>query len=173
MNKKEVSNLLTRYLVLILLAIPNPFLFSYLFTPLTVYPVYFILKIFYNAVLLEGNVIFFKGYYANIIPACIAGAAYYLLLIFNLTTPMKASKRIKSISYLFISFLFINIIRIILFASLFSIGYKYFSLTHTLTWYMGSTFLVLLIWFSNILIFIIREIPIYSDMKKLFKDTKT
>ena len=173
MNKKEAIDLIARYLALILLAIPNLFLFYAIFTPLTVYPVYFVLKYFYNAVLLQGNVIFFKGYYANIISACVAGAAYYLLLILNLTTPMSAVKRIKSITFIILSFLIINIARIIIFASLFSIGYRYFDLTHILTWYIGSTFLVIIIWFSNVLIFKITSIPIYSDIKRIFQDIKT
>jgi exosortase/archaeosortase family protein len=172
MNRKEVIGLILRYLTLVILAIPNLYLFYKIFTPATVYPVFYALKYLYNATLLPGNVVFFKGYYANIIPACIAGAAYYLLLILNLTTPMPVKKRIKSIVFLLLAFLFINIGRIILFATLFSTGYKYFDLTHMLTWYIGSTFLVLAIWFSSTAIFKIKEIPIYSDLRNLFKDTK-
>jgi hypothetical protein len=66
-----------------------------------------------GAQLLIGNVIFIKGYYAEIINACIAGAAYYFLLILNLSTPMEISKRIKSLVFMFLTFLIINILRII------------------------------------------------------------
>ncbi len=172
MNKKEVTALLFRYLILLIIAIPNLYIFYKIFTPLTVYPVYFILNSLYNAILLEGNTIFFKGYYAAIVPACIAGAAYYLLLILNLTTPMKLKKRIKSLIFIITIFLILNIIRIIVFASLFSIGYKYFDLTHKLTWYIGSTILVVFIWFSNVWLFKIKEIPIYTEFKSIFLDIK-
>ena len=172
MNKKEVISLLFRYSLLIIIAIPNLYIFYKIFTPLTVYPVYFVLKSAYNAILLEGNTIFFKGYYAALVPACIAGAAYYLLIILNLTTPMKLKKRIKSLIFLILAFLIINILRIILFASLFSIGYKYFDLTHKLTWYIGSTILVVFIWFVNVMLFKIKEIPIYTEFKFLLSDIK-
>ncbi len=172
MNIKEAFKILFRYSILIIIAISNLYIFYKIFTPLTVYPVYFILKANYNAILLEGNTIFFKGYYASIVPSCIAGAAYYLLLILNLTTPMVLKKRIISLIFLISTFLIINILRIIIFASLFSIGYKYFDLTHKLTWYIGSTIIILFIWFINVLIFKIKEIPIYSDFKSLFLEIK-
>ena len=87
MNKKEAFFLLSRYTILIILGIPNLLLFYIIFTPLTVYPIFWILNFFYDAILYPLNVIFFKGYFASIIPACVAGAAYYLLLILNLITP--------------------------------------------------------------------------------------
>jgi exosortase/archaeosortase family protein len=170
MNSKEVLGLITRYGLLIILAIPNLNLFYLIFTPLTVYPVFFIIKFLYGAVYLPGNIIFFKGYYASIVPACVAGAAYYLLLILNLSTPMNLRKRSISIIILIISFLFLNILRITIFAMLFSIGYKYFDLTHTLTWYIGSTLLVALIWFGNVYTLKIESIPVYTDIKRIIRD---
>lgn len=182
MDKKEAGFLIMRYVILILLALPNLFIFYAIATPLTVYPVYYILHKVYDAQLLipdglsfwHGDyanlvvTIFFKGYYAEIIGACVAGAAYYLLLILNLTTPMSPGKRIKSLAFMFSSFLILNILRIAIFAKLFFQGYKYFDITHILTWYIGSTLLVVLVWFSNVFLFKIRDIPVYTDMKNLF-----
>jgi len=175
MNKKEVFFLLSRYVILIILAIPNLFIFYFIFTPLTVYPTFYLLSIIDpTSYIVEGtsNVIFFKGYFASIIPACVAGAAYYLLLILNLTTPMTIKKRIWSITYLLGAFLILNLIRIFVFAMLLFKGYQYFDLTHKATWYFGSTVLVIIIWFSNVLIFKIKNIPIYTDLKHIFQEIR-
>ena len=177
MEKKEVVSLLARYVILIVLGIPNLYLFYLVFTPLTVYPTFFLLSLIdSSSYIVENaiNTIFFKGYYASIIPACVAGAAYYLLLILNLTTPMKIKKRIWSITFLFGSFLFLNLIRILVFALIITKGGEnYFDVIHAATWYFGSTAMVVLIWFSNILIFRIKTIPIYTDIKQIAQDIKS
>ncbi len=170
MDTKEVLGLLTRYGILLLLAVFGISVFYYIFTPLTVWPVYLILNKLYAAQLLEGNILFFKGYYAHIIPACVAGAAYFLLLILNLTTPMDIGKRVKSILFLFVSFLVINIIRIVVFAMIVFVGYRYFDVAHMLTWYIGSTAIVVLVWFLNVWIFKIDGIPVYTDASNIIKD---
>lgn len=163
MGFKEVR-MLGRYILLVLLALGNLYLFYIIFTPLTVYPVSWILHQAYGAVLLEGNVLFLNGHYVEIITACIAGAAYYLLVILNLTTPMNFRKRLVSLAFLLLAFLILNILRIIAFAALLESGSLYFNLAHEAVWYFGSTLLVIFIWFANILIFRIRGIPVYSDV---------
>jgi exosortase/archaeosortase family protein len=170
MKPKEVYALITRYILLIALAIPNLFLFYAIFTPLTLYPTFAILNLFYGANLLAGNIIFLNGVYIQLIPACIAGAAYYLLLILNLTTPMPLPKRIRSLLFLFTAFLVLNIIRIVVFSFLAVQGFQYFDISHNLTWYFGSTILVIILWFSNVLIFKIKNIPIYTDVTNLLSD---
>jgi exosortase/archaeosortase len=170
MDVKEVLGLISRYMILFLIAIFNISIFYDLFTPVTVHAVFLALKNLYSAQLLEGNIIFFKGYYANILPACVAGAAYYLLLILNLTTPMEISKRIKSLIFLMISFWIINTLRIIIFAMIVFVGYQYFDIAHMLTWYIGSTVLVVAIWFANVWIFKIQSIPVYTDALNILKD---
>src|SRR3989344_9015522 len=175
MEKKRVYGLLVRYLLLIVLGVPNLFLFYAVFTPMTIKPTFaFFSAIDPSSYIVENtdNVIFFKGYYATIIPACVAGAAYYLLLILNLTTPMNVKKRIPSIVFLLGAFLILNLSRILIFALLLAKGYQYFDITHALTWYFGSTVLVILIWFGNVLLFRIRDIPIYSDIKQIYLDIK-
>ena len=173
MEVKNVFYLLLRYGILIVLGIPNLYLFYLIFTPATVYPTFWILDYIYDAVLFPGNTIFFKGYYASIIPACVAGSAYYLLLILNLTTPMGIKKRIGSIFFLFGSFLLLNLLRISIFASLITKGYQYFDIAHTATWYFGSTVMIIIIWFANVLIFRIYTIPVYTDLKNITKDLKS
>jgi exosortase/archaeosortase family protein len=173
MKNKEVVDLIARYGILVLLGIGNLWLFYKIFTPLTVFPVYWALNLIYGAQLIGSNMVLFNGITADIIPACIAGAAYYLLLILNLTTPIKIGKRLKSILFLFGVFLGLNLVRLIVFAVLYSNGFEYFDFLHEFTWYVGSTIMVVSIWFLNVWIFKINEIPVFSDAKKIIKSIKT
>jgi len=169
MKSKRYWYVFVRYLILIFLGLGNLTAFYFVFTPLTVAPVFWVISLFDGgAKLLEGNLLYFSGYYAEIIPACIAGAAYYLLLILNLTTPMELKKRMHSILLLFGMFLTLNILRILIFSYLLVFGYEVFDFAHRFTWYFGSTALVILIWFGNVWMLKIKEIPVYSDFKKLF-----
>ena len=172
MEYKEMFALLGRYIFLVLLALFGFFLIYYLLTPLTIYPVYLLLKIVYSSIiLLPGtNTLFIEGNYISLVSACIAGSAYYLLLLLNFTTPMNIKTRVKSISFLIISFLFLNIIRIFIFSILYLSGYSFFDLTHKVVWYIGSTFLVVGLWFLNVWVFKINAIPFYSDVKNIFHD---
>lgn len=198
MNSSYIRSVLLRYSVLLILGIGSLFIFYTIFTPLTVYPVFNVLDSIYGAELLRGDVtkacdllnnflpesfianaacmnttIFFKGYFASIIPACIAGSAYYLLFILNLTTPMAKMKRFYSIIFLSLMFLVLNITRITLFASIFANkGFEIFNLAHAATWYFGSTVLVVMIWFLNVMLFKINSIPIYTDVKTIINQIK-
>lgn len=172
MKNSDIKDLISRYAVLLILGVFN-FSFYLIFTPLTVYPVFWLTSLLdSNAALLGQNLFFFKGIYFEIIPACVAGAAYYLLLILNLSTSMKLKKRIKSLLFLLIWFLIINIIRIVYFANLAASGSSYFDISHLLFWYLGSTILVAIIWFANVKIFKINNVPIYSDVSAIIHDVK-
>lgn len=157
-----------RYLLLIIIGLPGPYLFYLIFTPLTIYPVYSILKLVYSSALLEGNLLVLNSHSIGIIPACIAGAAYYLILILNLATPMNLKIRLKSLLFMFISFLFLNILRIIVFSALFMGGFELFDIAHKTIWYLGSTLLVVAIWFFAVYAFKITTIPFCTDFKTLF-----
>ena len=187
-------SLIFRYILLLLLGLGNLFIFYLIFTPLTVYSVFWLIGLSGDAFLLQGTytstcalfegtfleniacmntTIFFKDFFASIIPACVAGAAYYLLMILNLSTPMPLNKRIKSIIFLFGMFFVLNVARIFAFAMLFATkNYEIFDIAHEASWYFGSTVLVIILWFSNVLIFKVNEIPIYSDIKSLIKNIK-
>ena len=136
-----------------------------IFTPLTVSPVYWLLKkIYADTVLLGTTTLYFQDNYANIVEACVAGAAYYLLLILNLTTPMPL--------LILVVFLVFNILRIVIFARLLVTGADYFDTAHQITWYFGSTVLVIIVWFVNVLLLDIRTIPIYTDVKSLVREIR-
>ena len=167
---KGFLDIILRYLILILIALPGLWLFYTVFTPLTVYPVHFLLGLFFDAVLLSKIHILVNNIPIELIPACIAGAAYYLLLVFNLSTPkIKLKKRISAILFSFAVFLIINILRIFFLSIIAISGSSSFDITHKLFWYLASTVFVVGIWFAEVKIFKIREIPFYSDIKFLYK----
>jgi exosortase/archaeosortase family protein len=172
MNIEDFLKLFLRYLFLVIIALPGMLVFYVIFTPLTIYPVYWILGIFFDGITLSNSSLVFNSHSIQIIPACIAGSAYYLLLVLNLATPMKPLLRIKSISFTILSLLALNILRIVVFAALFITGFQYFDFTHKLVWNLGSTVLVFAIWFANVYLFRIKAIPGYTDLKNIFHSIK-
>ncbi|MBX4196845.1 pacearchaeosortase [Candidatus Pacearchaeota archaeon] len=168
MKDKEMIYLLTRYMTLVLLALFNLAVIYAVFSPITLHLVTLGLP---SAILIKGTAtIFVQGIYIELIPACIAGAAYYLLFVLNLSTPMKSRKRFYSLLFIILSFLFLNVLRIIIFTHLARQGSQYFDTAHELFWYFGSTILLILIWFANVFLFRIREIPIYTDVMNIVTD---
>ena len=176
MKKKigDIPDIILRYLILVLVAIPNLWLFYLIFTPLTAYPVYWLLSLSYDTSILNNNIILInQAIPIELVEACIAGAAYYLLLILNLSTPkIKIKKRIKILLLAFASFLIVNILRIF-FLSLFAVsGSGFFDITHKIFWYALSTIFVVAIWFAEVKVFKIEDIPFYSDLRFLYKHTR-
>ncbi|MBU0929744.1 MAG: pacearchaeosortase [Nanoarchaeota archaeon] len=164
---KYIYNLVIRAFLAILI----PFnLFLFIFKPLTIYPVYFIL-----------NIIGYKGYISfdslvvnnqSLIfaPACIAAAAYYLLLLLVLFTKDLSIKK-SIIIFLSGSFLILimNIIRIIILSILvLNYNYNWFNIIHMFFWYIVSGAYVAFIWILLVYLFKIKSIPIYSDLKYLY-----
>ncbi len=174
---RKFLDIAIRYLILIAIGMPNFWFFYLVFTPLTIYPVFFLLGLFFNATLSTNIILLDKSFSIELIKACIAGSAYYLLLILNLAIPMKINKRLKLLLFSFSSLLVINILRIFLLSLLFVSGTSLFDITHEIFWYLGSIIFVIGIWFAGIKIFKIKEIPFYSDLKnagllKQLKKTK-
>ena len=168
--KREYSSIIIRYLILLIISFPNLFIFYFIFTPLTIYSVYFLLNLFFD-VSLQANTLFIGSFAIEIIGACVAGSAYYLLLILNLSTPeINLKTRIKTILFGFGSLLILNIFRIFFLVSLLLIYPSAFDLTHKLFWYFISIIFVAGIWFAEIKLFRIKQIPVYSDVKFLLKD---
>ena len=167
-GKKEYMSLFLRYLALVVVAIIGFGIFYWIFSPLTVYPIYWILSIFYETSLF-GNLIFANSFPIEIVGACIAGSAYSFLLILNLSVPkIKPLKRTKMILVSFAIFFIINLIRIIALSFMYIEGSAFFDFTHKLFWFLGSTIFVIAIWFIEVKIFKIKGIPIYSDLKNLY-----
>jgi len=162
----RIKDVFIRYLILILVALPNLWLFYFIFTPLTIYPLYALFSIFFETSL-SGNIItLYNCVPIELIDACIAGSAYYLLLILNLSIPnIEFAKRIKIIAVSFVSLLLINILRIFFLSVLYASGSSLFDITHQIFWYLGSIVFVVGIWFVEVSIFKIKGIPFYSDIK--------
>jgi len=174
MKKKEKEtnkfiDIIARYSIIILFGFFISFFYT-IFTPLTM----FMLKLLLRDVVISGNVIHKNYFIIEIIPACIGGSAYYLLLALNLLTPMKIKKRIAFIFLSFFLFFLFNILRLFLLISLEINGIKtYFY--HQFLWYIGSTVFVFLVWIVCIRIFKVKEIPFVSDflyLKKLSKQSR-
>jgi exosortase/archaeosortase family protein len=170
---KGIIDIFVRYAILIAVALPNFWLFYLIFTPLTIYPIYFLLSLFFETALMGNIILVSKLYPIELIGACIAGAAYYLLLILNLSVPnIKIKKRIKMILISFTALLILNLIRIFTLSLVFISGNPMFDLAHRLFWYIGSTVFVVGIWFAEVKFFKIKEIPFYSDFKNLLRLSK-
>ena len=168
---KQIIDILIRYAILILSALPNLYLFYLVFTPLTIYPVYFLLSLFFEPSLM-GNIILVNQIPIEIISACISGSAYYLLFMLNLSTPnIKIKKRIKMIFIAFASLLILNILRIFLLSLMLIKDSVWFGITHMFFWYVLSIVFVLGIWFLEVKFFRIKQVPFYSDIKFVYKNS--
>lgn len=167
-SNKQAVFLMLRYIFLVIIAMPNLYMFYLVFTPLTIYASYFLLNLFYDASL-SGNTINIGCASIEIIGACVSGAAYYLLLILNLSIPnIKIKKRIKMILFCFAIFFLANLMRILILGVMHINSIENLELYHKILWYAGSTLLIVLIWFANIKLFKIKSIPFYSDFKFLY-----
>ena len=166
---KKYTDIIIRYLLIVLIAIPNLYLFYAVFAPLTIYPLYFILNIFFD-ITLDGSSLLINGFSINIIDACVAGAAYYLLFILNMAVPgIKLKKRAYMIGFSFLFLLILNIIRILALILVLFYGASFFDITHKFFWYFLSTLLVIIIWFAEVKLFKIKPIPVYNDFNYLYK----
>jgi len=143
--KKEKDNgvlgLLYRYIILLVIVLIASYsnIFYNIFLKLTIYPVSWILDLFYSSSVFN-SILFLNSYSIDIIPACVAVSAYLLLLILNLSTQMPLKKRICSILFSFLVLLMANIARIIIFSILLINDYVYFEQLHEFFWYFLSIF---------------------------------
>lgn len=170
MNK--IISLIARYALIILAGLGNLFIFYKIFYPITFYLSAFILSIFGNTSLEYGaSVIIYNQTVIEIISACVAGSAYYLLFILVLSLPnLKILKRILVLLFSFVLLLVANVLRIVLMGLIAQTAY--FESVHMLFWYFVSLIFVVGIWFLAVKIFSIKEIPVYSDIKFLIKQIK-
>ena len=170
LNKFALS-LGLRYIILLIIALNLELIYA-IFTPLTLHLSNFLIGLIYNSNYIQNNSIFIDTLEITLISACIAGSAYLLLIIFNLSTEMQLKKRIKSLFFIILSFLIINSLRITYLSYLYKENLSYFNFTHELSWYFGSTLFLVIIWFINIKLFKIKNIPIFTDVKYLFSQVK-
>jgi len=147
---------------MLLLGAGNLYLFYKILTPLTTRTVSAILSIFSPATVAD-NLIRFNGMMIEIIPSCVAGAAFFLLLFLILSTAeIKPGKRALIIILSMIALFILNILRIVTLAGLAKTSY--FEVAHWTSWHIISTLFVVGIWFAMIKIYKIKSIPVYSDL---------
>lgn len=174
-NSKEIIfSMFMRYFLILISSLGNLTLFYFIFTPLTTYTSYFILNLIYGATL-SGPLIALKTlpYSVLIIDACVAGSAYFLLVILNLSIPTKSFlKTLKMLGFAFGVFFIINIIRIVSLTLIYINVPRIFKLLHQLTWYIGSVVLIIGIWYLEIKLFKIKDIPAYTDIKTILSYIK-
>tara|TARA_Y100000310_G_scaffold86397_1_gene83245 strand:+ start:5100 stop:5633 length:534 start_codon:yes stop_codon:yes gene_type:complete len=176
MKKRDPSNkkaifIILRYLILLGLSL-NLYLIYKIFTPLTISVVSFLLKLVYPVIVSGTKILINYVITIDIVPACVAGSAYLLLLILNLFVEMRIRQRIYSILFSFALLFVFNVLRIFILSILLVNGFQYFELTHKLVWYVLSTIFVIGIWFLVVKLFSIKKIPIYSDVKYIIKSIK-
>ena len=146
--------------------------FILIFTPITIYLVYFFFFNF-NPVIINNILVINKSSF-EFIEACIVPYAYYFLWILCLLTKDIILKtRIKVIIYGFLLIFLMNILRISLLIYL-SINYGeyWFNLVHMFFWKFLSGVYVALVWILLVKIYKIKSIPIYDDLKDLYKKIK-
>ena len=172
-KNKRIVNLIIRYALLLGFSVIGLKLIYFLFKPLTKYPVYWLLDIFYD-VSLSNSMIFISGLnFIEIAGACIAGSAYLLFLILNLSTPnINTLKRLKLLGVAIGSFLILNIIRIFILGLLIVNNSPSFDFVHNFFWYFLSIVFVIGIWFFEVKRFNIKQIPFYSDIMFLLGKIK-
>jgi exosortase/archaeosortase family protein len=171
MNKqyKEILKIFSRYFFIFLVGIGNLYLFYKIFTPLTINIFYLILG-FFEETNLNGNIIRFGRNVIEIVPACVAGAAYYLLFILGMTIRVDVRTRVKAILTALGAFFILNISRLLVLA--FLIENPSFELIHWIFWHIVSTLFVIGIWLGTVKFYKIKSIPLYSDLKYIKKLSK-
>ncbi len=161
MNK--IVDIIIRYALIVIAGLGNLYIFYKIFTPLTIKTIALIL----NAQIIQ-NTILFNSIVIEIIPACVAGSAYYLLFILNFSIPnIKIKTRIKILFFTFLSLFALNIARIILLTLL--TNSNLFNAIHLIFWYVLSTIFIIAIWILTIHLFKIKSIPFYTDFKYIHR----
>ncbi|MBC8435105.1 pacearchaeosortase, partial [archaeon] len=105
---KKIYSVFNRYILIFILGLSDLVLFYFLFTKPTVLVSNFLLNLV-SPTILFGNTILFKEVLIELVKACIAGSAYYLLIILALAVPnIKVTRRLKLIGFLFVSLFIFN-----------------------------------------------------------------
>jgi exosortase/archaeosortase family protein len=175
MKKRKISNYYSDLFIrlfAILVVTLNFNLFYVVLTPITLYLSYFFANLFYNAIIV-GNSIGIEGWGFNIIDACVAGAAYYLLFLLIIGLKKCSwTKRIKMFVSGALILLAVNVIRIMILIFLnLELGHSYFEAVHLVFWNFMSGAFIFLIWVFLVKKFKAEGVPFLSDIKYLFENS--
>lgn len=166
-ESSDTTRLFLRYLFLLFLGLGNLYLIYKILTPITISSVTFILSLF-QEVSTISDLIILKNFTIQIVPACVAGFAYYLLLILIFSTPKITLKKRFNLVLLSVGLFFIlNIARILFLISI--VGKPYFFIVHWIFWNLMSTIFVVGIWILLVKLYKIKELPLVSDFRYLLR----
>jgi len=163
------KKLVLRVLVALLLVIFSSLVY-YIIGPITLHSSYLLLKPFSDATL-SGNIISIDEHSLEFIEACAAVLAYVLLgILILLTYGISLKKGIKLFLIGSLLIFIANLVRIeALIYILVNYGMDYFKTLHLFIWKMVSSVYVALVWIFLCYRYKIKEIPVYSDLKKIRK----
>mgnify|MGYP001593920977 CR=1 FL=1 len=158
-----------RYVIALFLMILGLPIIYYLISPITFYLSYLSL-FYYNPNLISETAFIIANHQLNFIPACTAASAYLLLIFLTISVDIPIKKALKIILFGSSIILIANIIRIdILIITLLEFGSKAFDTIHLFFWQILSTIFVVFLWIYITKKFKIKDIPIYSDFKRIIK----
>lgn len=162
-------------IIRVLIAIIIPYqIFYYLFKPVTIVLSEVGLRILGYSTVVVNDYILVNDALFEFIPACIAGSAYYLLILLILFTKdinfVLGLKMFISGALLILGF---NVLRIIIIVLvLLEYGVNYFEAIHLLFWTLFASVFVVIIWIFLTKWFNVKTIPVYSDIKHIIKLSK-
>ena len=162
---KKILGLFARYFSVLLIGSGNLYVIYKVLTPLTIHVLNTILSIF-TTTELGGNIIHLRdlGIGIEMVPACIAGSAFYLLLLLVMSTAdIKPETRTKALVSSFAILFALNILRIMILVPV--ANTPYFETAHWILWHLISTLFVVGVWLITIKLYEIKTIPVYSDIK--------
>jgi len=172
-QSKKIIGLFARYIAVFLVGLGNLYLFYKTLTPLTIYVTNAILSIFTDTTLSDTLIrLNSVGISIEIVPACVAGSAFYLLLLLIMSTAdIKPETRTKATITSFVILFAINILRILVLVPFASS--PYFDAIHWIFWHLISVVFVVGVWLLTIKLYKIKSIPVYSDLKYIASLIKT
>jgi exosortase/archaeosortase family protein len=171
-QSKKVVGIFLRYFFILFLGAGNLYIFYKILTPLTVFSVSRAISLF-TKVIVAGNFIYLEDFSVELIRACVAGSAFFLMFILVFSTAdIKPKKRAFALLTSLVMLFLFNFLRIIFLIFIYSPSSNYFSAIHWILWNFVSVFFVVGIWFFVVKIYKIDSIPVYSDIKYLLSFSK-
>ena len=142
--------------------------------PITIYLSYVLLSIIQQNVILNSPYIIINGVTTKFVTACAAVSAYYLLmLLVLLTKDIRPLTRLKMFFLGSLIILIVNTIRVVILLLILSYrNQNLFETVHIAFWMLIGSIIVALTWIYLVKRYKVRSIPVYSDLKYLFQQTK-
>ncbi len=171
-QSKKLIGLFIRYFFVLILGAGNLYIFYSILTPLTVFLVSEAVSLF-TEVSVSGISIYLENFTVELIGACVAGSAFFLMfiLIFS-TADIKPKKRFYALVTASALLFLLNFFRIVFLIFIYSPESVYFDAVHWILWHLVSVFFVVGVWFLVVKLYKIESVPVYSDIKYLLSFSK-